>query len=78
MAISEVEWLDIFGDNLRDMMKEWGHTQESLSDATGLSQATISRYLHKKQVPSCKALINLSYEFECSVDELINYDDRID
>lgn len=75
--MSEVEWINIFGDNLIDIMNEQGYTQEQLADATGLTQATISKYINKKQMPSIKAIINLAYALDCTIDELIEFGDRI-
>ena len=75
--MSEQEWLDIFGDNLKDMMNEWGDTQESLSSETGLTQGTISNYINKKQIPSLNAIVKLSYAFDCTIDELIDFGYKI-
>lgn len=75
--MSEIEWLNIFGDNLIDIMAERGYNQEQLADATGLTQATISKYINKKQIPSIKAIINLAYALDCTTDELIEFGDRI-
>lgn len=75
--MSEIEWMNIFGDNLVDIMAERGYNQEQLADATGLTQATISKYINKKQIPSIKAIINLAYALDCTTDELIEFGDRI-
>lgn len=75
--MSEVEWMNIFGDNLIDIMNEQGYNQEQLADATGLTQATISKYINKKQMPSIKAIVNLAYALDCTTDELIEFGDRI-
>ena len=75
--MSEIEWMHIFGDNLVDIMAERGYNQEQLADATGLTQATISKYINKKQIPSIKAIINLAYALDCTTDELIEFGDRI-
>lgn len=75
--MSEVEWMNIFGDNLIDIMNEQDYNQEQLADATGLTQATISKYINKKQMPSIKAIINLAYALDCTTDELIEFGDRI-
>lgn len=76
--MSEVEWLDIFGDNLRDLMEEKGYSQRDLADATGLSESAISMYLNKQRIPNVRAIINISYEFAISPDELFDFGDRID
>ena len=76
--ITEMEWIDTFGDNLREIMQERGYTQVELADKTYLSQATISNYIHKKTVPTIKAVVNLSYALDCRVDDLVDFGDMIE
>lgn len=76
--MSEIEWLDIFGDNLNDMLQEARMTQRELADESGLSEATVSGYIHKKKIPGLKAIINMAYALNCPTDELIDFGDRID
>lgn len=47
--ISEVEFIDIFADNLRDIMYEMDISEGELARRTGLSKMAISRYLNKKE-----------------------------
>ena len=75
--MSEVEWLDIFGDNLVDMLKSANMTQRELADAAGISESNISSYIHKQKIPKLKAIINIAYALDCSIDELIDFGDRI-
>ena len=75
--MSELEWLDIFGDNLVSLLQETRMSQRELADATGLSEATISYYIHKRKIPSLKAIINIAYAFSITVDELIDFGDMI-
>lgn len=76
--MSELEWLDIFGDNLKDMIEGVGYTQRDLADETGLSESTISRYISKKQMPCIRALVNIAYVLDCSLDDLMDFGDRIE
>lgn len=76
--MSEVDWMDIFATNLAEIMEEQGYTQEDLARATGLTQATISRYLNKKLMPSVRAVINLSYELGVDYNDLIDFGSRIE
>jgi transcriptional regulator with XRE-family HTH domain len=76
--MSEKEWLDIFADNLRDLMDEIGMSQKQLARDTGITQATISRYLSKKQMPSVKAIVNIVYALDCWFDELMDFGDMIE
>lgn len=76
--MTEHEWIDIFGSNLESMMAEYGWTQRELAEATGLTQATISNYIHKRRMPTIKAIINLSYVLGCDLYDLIDFGDRLD
>ena len=75
--MTELEWMDIFGDNLRDILKEYGMTQRQLAEETGLTEATISNYINKRKIPSMRAIVNIANDLDISTDELINLDDRI-
>lgn len=75
--MSEVELIDIFADNLRDIMQEVGITQSELAEESGLSRATINRYLAKQRLPTLKALINICDVLDCDLDELIPIYDQI-
>ena len=76
--MSEMDWLDIFGDNLIDMLKEARMSQRELADESGLSEATVSAYINKKKIPGLRAIINMAYALNCSTDELIDFGDQID
>lgn len=53
--ISEVEFIDIFADNLRDIMYEMDISEGELARRTGLSKMAISRYLNKKKNANIKS-----------------------
>ena len=76
--MSEVEWLKIFGDNLNELIGEKGVTQSELAEETGLSESSISYYMHKTKMPGVKAIINLAYALNCSIDELIDFGESIE
>lgn len=76
--MSEQEWLDIFADNLLDMLNEANMTQRDLADETGLSEAAISQYIHKRKIPGVRAIINISYALNCDMSDLIDFGDRIE
>ena len=75
--MSEQAWIDTFAGNLLDMMKEYGYTQRTLADDLGVSESTISRYINKQMVPSIFMIINISYLFGCTIDDLVAFGDRI-
>lgn len=76
--MSEVEWMDIFGDNLVDLLKEARMTQHELAEAAGLTDAAISNYINKRRMPNVKALINISEALDVSLDELMFFGDTIE
>lgn len=75
--MSELEWLEIFGDNLASWMEEYGYSQKDLAIATGLSESAISNYIHKKRMPTIKAIINISYVLDIELSDLIDFGGRI-
>lgn len=76
--MTELEWLDIFGDNLSDILNETHITQKELAKKTGLSEASISYYINKKKMPGIKVLINISCALGCSLDDLMFFGDSIE
>lgn len=75
--MTELEWLAIFGVNLMEMLHENGMTQRDLADDTGLSEGTISNYIRGRQLPGVKAIVNIANALNCSIDDLIDFGDRI-
>lgn len=75
--MTEKEWLDIFGDNLAEMLEEANMTQRELADETGLSEASISYYINKTKMPGVKALLNISYALDCLLNDLADFGDKL-
>lgn len=75
--MSENEWMSEFANNLVDLMRETNVNQRELADRAGLSEGTVSKYIHKQQLPGVKALINMAYVLDCSLDDLMDFGDRI-
>lgn len=75
--MSEVEWMDIFGDNLRDILKEQNMSRRELAQVLDLSEATISNYINKKQMPTMEVIVNMAYELSMSIDELIDFGNTV-
>lgn len=76
--MSEQEWLEIFGDNLPSILEEYGLSQRDLADEIGVSESTISKYIHKKQIPSIKAIVNMVYALDIEFDDLIDFGSPIE
>ena len=75
--MSELEWLDIFGDNLVSLLRDARMSQRELAEVTGLSEATISSYIHKRKMPSLRAVVNIAYACDISMDELIDFGNMV-
>ena len=71
--MSELEWLDIFGDNLVSLLKETRMSRRELADEIGVSEAMISYYINKRKMPSFKILLRMAYAFNISLDELVDF-----
>lgn len=75
--MTEFEWLDIFGDNLVYMLREARMSQRELADLANLTESSISNYIHKKRMPTVKALINIAEALDVTLDELMFFGDTI-
>lgn len=75
--MNEQDWLDIFGDNLKDMLREANMSQKELAYDTGLSEPSISAYLNGRKMPGVKALINIAYSLDCDLNDLMDFGERI-
>lgn len=69
--MSEVEFMSIFADNLRDIMQEVGMGQNELASKIGIDKAAVSRYLNKQIIPSLTTYINICVALHCDLDELV-------
>lgn len=76
--MSEMSWMKTFGDNLVYYLEQTGMTQEQLANATGLTQASISRYASGRQLPGIRAVINIAYVLGITADELIDFGEMIE
>lgn len=76
--MTEAEWLDIFSRNLQEALIDYGATQSDFAEVTGLSQQAISNYVNGKQIPNLRAIINMAYELGVSLDNFLDFGDRIE
>lgn len=75
--MTETQWLDVFGDNLKSLLQDRGMTQSDLANAIGTDARTINRYISKQRIPTIKNLINIAYALDCTLDELTDFGDNI-
>lgn len=62
----------IFAANLAEVMRTKGFGQPELSERTGISTASISKYLRKKATPTITNLEKIAHALNCSRDELLD------
>lgn len=75
--MTQFEWQNIFADNLSSVLEEKGMNQSQLARDARLSASRISDYINKRAVPSVFAIINMAYALDMSIDELIDFDERV-
>lgn len=67
--------MEKFTKRLYDLINESDCDQKDLAEKTGITAATISRYLNKKTLPSGRNLELLAEVFNVSVDYLLGRSD---
>lgn len=72
------EWAKYFRHNLKSTIRESGLSIKELSDRSGLSTSSISRYLNGQSIPSFNAIINLSIALNCDLDDFAYIDELIE
>ena len=75
--MTEMEWMRIFGQNLEYLLQQNRMSQNELAQRTGLTQASISRYVSGRQAPGFRAIVNIAAVLGITCDDLINFDDTI-
>ena len=75
--ITEQEWLDHFVDVVKAAMKRHGYTNKTLAKEALISESALSQYLNGHHLPTPRAVINLSYALQLSVDDLMDAGGRI-
>lgn len=75
--MTEKEWLDIFGKNLARILEESGMSQSELARELMITQSAVSNYINGKRIPTPKVIVNLSYVFDISIENLIDFGKEI-
>jgi transcriptional regulator with XRE-family HTH domain len=78
MAMSELEWMQTFGDNLRDILDDAHMSQSELADAIGVTQAAISKYIHGRTMPSAKVLNNIAHVLDVDIFDIVYFGDMVE
>ena len=76
--MTECEWIEIFSNNLTEIIAESGYSQNEVSKMTGIPQPVLSRYVNGRVIPSVVNIIKLSYALNCDIRELIDFGDIVE
>lgn len=76
--MSEVEWMKEFGNRLKEILEDAWTSQSELAEFTGISRSTISKYVNGLQMPSGKAIVQICYVLDCTMNELMDFGETID
>ncbi len=68
----------ILNDNIREIRKCKGMTQEALAEAMGVSAASVSKWENGQSAPELTVLVALADFFEVSVDTLLGHEVQAD
>ena len=71
-------WKKEFSNRLRRIMHVKGFTNNAISDASGLSTATITEYLNGRRIPSAYNLKKLAVALGTTIENLIDFDKYYD
>lgn len=72
-SMEENQWRESFSFKLRKRMETTSLNQEKLSERTGISTHTISKYMRGKATPSTYNLCKIARALKCSETELIGF-----
>lgn len=71
--LEEDTWRLNFSKSLVSKMRKLGVSQDTLSERTGISRITISKYINCKATPSTYNVYKITKALKCSVSELTNF-----
>lgn len=66
----------VFRDNLQSLVKSHGLTMRQFGIETGITSATLSRYLSETRVPDLQYVMRIAAYFNVSIDWLVGFSDN--
>lgn len=76
--MNQTEWQKKFAKQIRRKLAANNINQRELSERSGISEVTISRYIKCRRIPRVGEILKLAIALNCSVDELINFGELIE
>lgn len=63
--------MNTFGKNMKKTMKDLGITQKQLSDSTGITEVSISRYVNGTRIPGVIAAVKIAEALHTTIENLV-------
>ena len=60
-----------FAERLAKLLKKQGITQKELAERVGVTEATMSRYMHSKRIPKSEIIANIATALHTTSDYLL-------
>ena len=77
--MTEQEWRKEFGRRSRRIAHlNKDYNQRELAEASGITEATISRYYNGLRSPTSENLIKIARVLDCTIDELVMVNEMIE
>lgn len=66
----------IFSERLASILKQQGITQKELARMIGVTEATMSRYIHGERIPRSEIIANIATALHTTSDYLLGTEDK--
>ncbi len=77
-TITLEDWRELFSNKVKELMTANNINQRQLAKKIDLSYVTLNRLLNCKRSPHPTYIIRMAKVFNCTTDELINFDKIVD
>ena len=75
--MTEKEFNKLFAKRIKCRLKFLNIDQRELAKRSGLTEVTVSRYIHGRRKPSTTIVVRIAQALECSPGDLINIDEPL-
>ena len=69
--MTQIDFLDMFAENLKWIMRDENISAAELSRRTGMRKSTISKYLKGQQMPTIRAFVNICIALNCDYYDIL-------
>ena len=65
-----------FAERLAKLLKQQGITQKELAERVGVTEATMSRYMHSERIPKSEIIANIATALHTTSDFLLGTEEK--